>query len=206
MTTLAQAQSILAHDLLGTNEVARRLGIRFTAEQKAHLEEIPFPERVLVEAGGAHILIASAPVSLLDLRAGPAGHLLYPNRNAWYEKLKFAGERADVRWYLMRKGIIPGSLDKTFDEQRAAAPGYEVPSACELVLGVLVYYLATGVRLLDAGLLARCRDRVQQYGSVVDGGVNVGKFEDRGLSIETLWLNYRLHYLGVAGSRKLPSS
>src|SRR2546425_11313262 len=97
MTTLAQAQSILAHDLLGTDEVARRLGIRFTAEQKAHLEEIPFPERVLVEAGGTHILIASAPVSLLDLRAGPAGHLLYPNRNAWYEKLKFAGERADVR-------------------------------------------------------------------------------------------------------------
>jgi hypothetical protein len=206
MTSPVRARAILEHDFLGTDDVARRLGLRFDAAQAAQLAEIPFSETVLAASRGTHMLFAGAPVSLLDLRAGPAGGLLYPARDAWYEKMPFAAERVGVRWHLMCKGIFPGSGDKTFDEQRALAAGYEVPRACELVFGLLVYFLARGVRLLDRGALARCRDRVARYGGVADGNVNVGRFEERGLSVETLWLNYRLHYLGLAASRKLPGS
>ena len=47
MTTAARARAILERDVLGTDEVARRLGIRFTADQSARLGEVPFSETVL---------------------------------------------------------------------------------------------------------------------------------------------------------------
>ncbi len=204
MTTPVRAHEILKQDFLGADEVGRLLGIRFPAADLARLGVVPFPQPVLEEARGTHVLVAGAPLSLLDLRAGPAGRLL--DGNAWYAKMRFAGEKTGARWHLMRKGIVPGSCDKTWDEQQALAAGYEVPRACELVLAVAAYYLARGVRLLDGGVLARCRDRVEQYGNVVDGGVNVGRFEDRGLAVEALWLNYRLHHLGVAATRTPPAA
>jgi hypothetical protein len=199
----ARARALLGASFVDSDAVARRFGYRWSAADRDRLGELGLDEALLEACRETHILFPLPRLSLVDLRGGPAANLLGGRRPAWYETMPFAREQPEPRWCLLRRGIVPGSAYKTYAEQQALLRDEEVPRACEVVLGTLAFYLETGGRLFDRGVLARCRDRVERYGNVRDGGVNVGRFERGGLSIETLWLDYRLHHLGVAGARRL---
>ena len=204
-TTAERARALLGRSFIDADAIARCFGYRWSAADRDDLRQVALGESVLDACRETHILFPQPPLSLVDLRGGPAASLLGGGRRAWYEAMLFAREKSEPRWCLLRRGIVPGSAYRTYAEQQALLQDEEVPRACEVVLGTLAFYLETGVRLFDHGVLARCRDTVERYGNVQDGGVNVGRFEREGLSVETLWLDYRLHHLGVAATRKLPA-
>jgi len=120
--------------------------------------------------------------------------------------MPFALEKVEPRWHLIRAGIVPESTDKTFEEQQRLLREEEVPRACEVVYMAVLYYLARGTRLFDQGVYVRCRDVVSKYGNINNGGVMVGNFEPSGLDIGCIWFDYRLFFVGVAASRKIPVS
>ena len=106
-------------------------------------------------------------------------------------------------WYLIRSRIVPGSGDKTWQEQRDMLAEEEVPRACQLVYATLLYFLVRRIRLFNRGEFARCTDTIPRYGNLVNAGVMTGTFERDGLRLGGLWWNYRLHYVGVASMQEL---
>ncbi len=194
----------MGRNFLGVKAVTQHFGVRFLPDQVEGLAEVPFSEETLQECEGTHILFPGYPLSILEMRRRLQPGLIRPEKDPWYAQMSFAtGEAVELRWYLMRAGLVPGSADRTFDEQRQLLADEGVPRACEVVYMTVLHYLVKGIRLFNRGEFARCIDTVERYGNLVNGGVMVGTFDSEGLRISCLWLNYRLYYLGVASSRKL---
>ena len=118
--------------------------------------------------------------------------------DAWYFNEKFATkEFLKLRWYLLLKDIVPGSENKTFDEQKAMLPKeYEVPSAVAETAKDIFIHKKTGI-YVNPNRYARTAD----LGS---GGtrVSVGRCGAGGVGVAYGWGDRRSGSLGVAASRK----
>lgn len=202
-TNPQRARQIMGDNFLGIGAARRHFAVDYRPEQRDQLRTIPFSEEVLAHRRKTHLLVAGYPLSIHHLRA-ELPKLLHDAERPWYAGQPFADEQVSLRWYLIRCGIVPGSADKTWQEQREMLAREEVPRACESVYATLLYFLASGIRLWDRGEFARCRDTIQRYGNLANAGVMVGTFEKDGLRLGGLWWNYRLHYVGVASMQKLP--
>ncbi len=72
-----------------------------------------------------------------------------PNRS-WWTPEKFASEIGQVRKLALRTSLVPGSLNKTWEEQKALiGENEQVPSARDMVDGMVQYYRETGKRIFD---------------------------------------------------------
>ena len=201
-TSPQRAQQIMGANFLGTEAVRRHFAVDFRPEQDGQLRDIPFSEQTLTHRRKTHLLVAGYPLSIHDLRAR-APKLLHDAEQPWYAGQPFAESQVSLRWYLIRRGIVPGSATSTWQEQREMLAREEVPRACELVYATLLYFLVRGIRLFDRGEFARSHDTIQRYGNLVNAGVMAGTFEKDGLRLGGLWWDYRLHYVGVASMQSV---
>ncbi len=108
----------------------------------------------------------------------------YSYEDSWYAKQKFATKTTlALRWYLLLKDIVPGSENKTFDEQQAMlSDEYEVPSAVAEIAKDLFVFEKTGNHV-NANRYARTADLDSGGNRVLAGlcavkGVNVDFWND----------------------------
>ncbi|MFH1694685.1 MAG: hypothetical protein ABH880_02955 [Patescibacteria group bacterium] len=190
------ARLIMGTNFLGIEEASRHFGVSFTQKQTRELAEIPFTEAELEAVKETHVLVACYPMSILEIREA-APKLFYQSQYVWYDSDDFADEKAKLGWLLVRKDIVPGSTDKTWDEQQAMlAENEETPRAVELIYSLILYALATGERLMP-NVYARTT-------TVHSGGyhVYVGGFGAFGLRVGSTWDDDRWDGLGVSSARK----
>jgi hypothetical protein len=122
----------------------------------------------------------------------------YSYEDSWYAKQKFATKTTlALRWYLLLKDIVPGSENKTFDEQQAMLPKeYEVPSAVAEIAKDLFVFQKTG-KHVNPNRYARTAD----FDS--DGNrVGAGLCDASGVVVSDDWDARRGGGLGVGASRK----
>ncbi len=109
------------------------------------------------------------------------------------------------QWALMTKEVLPGSRNKSYDEQQKIVAdlaeksliSYEVPETLEAAACILSQYFGSKIRLFsdNPGTYTRCKEKVQGYQVVVGG------FAPAGLSVHNHFF-YDCDPLGVAALRK----
>lgn len=199
-TSQRRACEIMGKNFLGVEEVMTHFGVRPTPAQLRQLAAISFPESVLLACKDTHLLVAGFPMTILDVRtkAPKDPKTFYSYDDARYNTQKFATkEGVEVRWHLIRKTPVANSTSQTFaDQQVLLAQEDEVPKACVVVYGVVLYYLVTRERLFS-GVYVRCID----VGSDGDR-VGVGLFDSDGLHVNDYSDDYCVGNVGVASARK----
>ncbi|MFA6006546.1 MAG: hypothetical protein WC764_02355 [Candidatus Paceibacterota bacterium] len=194
-----KAREIMGQNMFGVEEAVKHFGVKPTKKQLAKLADIPFSPEVLTSVKDTHILVATFPLSITDVRAKMAGRTGQPvfYGQDWYNTEKFATTKCELGWHLVRKTAVPDSTSKSWDEQQALlAKDDETPTARVLVYTVVGHYLATRVRLFP-GIWVRCSD-------VGSGGrrVAVGFFGEGGLRVNDGVGGCRYSDLAVSSSRK----
>ncbi len=188
---------IIGIPMFGVQESIQCFGVEPTNAQLDTLSVIPFSKQELREAKDTHILVATLPLSILDIRGKVDQSLFYHTSNPWYGNEKFAKDKGQAGWHLVRKTIVPNSTNKTYPEQQALlAENEETSSACVMVYAIIGHYLATGERLLG-NIRARCSE-LDSPGIRVD----VGNFVSFGLLVGRYWDDGRSVALGMASSWK----
>jgi hypothetical protein len=121
----------------------------------------------------------------------------------WHAGQPYADEvTMELRWYLLLKSIVPGSTDKTSEQQVAMLPEeYEVPSTIAEVTKDILVFRKTNVRP-NPVQWAACKERTIKTSKIDKGLVScVGYFSEYGLHVDC-W-NGTSHYaVGVGASRK----
>ena len=215
------AQQLLGTNFFGVEEWQDAYGVTFTKTQLAKVSEFPWGEATLTapcpfhpgkKVKDTHFAFLGVehldeerkkPLTIrqwqeLHPKSGQPRLYSYPP-DCWYEKEGFATTpTCQLRWYLCLKEIVPGSENKTFDEQQRMLPvEYEVPSAVEEVTKHVLCFKKTGT-CLTPSRYGRVRD-VDSHGD----RVSVGCFASRGLIVNNSVDGYPSYDLGLASARKL---
>lgn len=116
----------------------------------------------------------------------------------WYFSEKFAKETLKFQWYLLLRDIVPGSENRTFNEQKRMLPvEYSVPPAVAEVAKDQFLY-----RKLGICVNSKCYARTASRDSV-DLGVAVGACDTEGCVVTRFTSDYRNEMLGIAAARRL---
>jgi hypothetical protein len=196
------AREILGDDFLAPEEIATARSLTYSEEQVVKLDRT-LPDREILEwlKRNDYMLVAGSPgeMSLLDVRELNRSYF-YSKQDGWYAKRgeEFArNEKVTCRWYMVRKGIVPDSTNKTWSEQQHLLSGLETaPMAVELTWALISYKAVRDVFLLST-LYARTSS-VDSCGN----HVCVGYFGEDGLNVLS-WFDDAWHSrIGVASARK----
>ena len=118
--------------------------------------------------------------------------------DSWYSKQGFATTvKLKFRWYLLLKDIIPGSENKTFDDQKKMLPtAYEVPTAVEETAKDFLIFKKTGTYANS--------NRYGRTSTLVSDGnrVRVGRCDASGFHVGDVWDDSRSGNVGLSASRK----
>ena len=195
-TLQKHAREIMDHNMFGIEEAIRYFGVNPSKEQLAALAEVPFSQEVLQSCQDTHVLVAVFPLSILDIRGKVERQLFYGHEDAWYNKEKFAKDRGEIGWQLVRKTPVENSTSKTWNDQQVLlGETEETPPARTMVYTIIGHYLATNERLFQ-NIYVRTSS-LDSDGSCVAVGVFVGA----GLGIGYCW-DDRRRGLGLAASLK----
>lgn len=198
-----EAVEVLGDDLLIPEEIMEdREGIVYTADQLTEFENsLPSKEELVWLRDNGFILVPGPhkPLSCLDIRTLNPQYF-YSKTGGWYaeDQQKFSREeKVTTKWLKLRKGPVPNSTRKNWDEQMALVSGVEyVPNDAEVEWGVTTFKAVRDIYLLQ-GIYVRTSSRVS------DGyRVYVGCFGQGGLSVGNCWDVDRDDGLGVASARK----
>ena len=193
-TSLERAFEIMGPSAHVFSAVERCFGVLYTTEQRrSFYPTVPFTEDTLRECWATHLLFPGFPLSLAEMRQKHP--TLFHPLITWRDAEPFArDERVGLRWYLMRKEPVPGSLRHTRQEHLAMlAPNEEVPRACEVAYMVLL-----SRRLLLRDFSVRCYDRGHSGYHVFLGEAGYG-----GLHVRRYWFDpHCVGHLGLASMRK----
>jgi len=109
----------------------------------------------------------------------------------------------EAHWILMTKDVIPGSRNKTYDEQKQLVKEkregvYELPSAIEAAASILMHYFKTNEHLYGQHpwTYTRCQETVIEN----QWPVAIGGFSPGGLDVHYYWSDY--DFYGVAAAWK----
>jgi hypothetical protein len=189
------AATIMGEEFHDADALRRHFGVRLYARDHPFLHRVPFSRQALEACQGTHVLFVGGGVSIMDIRRAVPDAFYF--QKAWYEEEEFANRPVKTGWYLMRKDAVAGSTSKLWPEQHATMPDDEyTPTACELVLGVILHYLETRERLLSA-LYVRTDD-LDSAGR----RVSIGRFASQGLRVLSRGESLRDYYFGLAGALK----
>jgi len=164
-TSQDRARKILGPNFLGIEEATTHFDAAVELRWHADLASVPFSESTLEECRATHLLVAGSPMTVLDVRANTTraskAFDSFAYGEIWFNTERFAtSEKVNVGWYLLRKEVVPGSVERSFRQQCAMlAAKEEVPRACELVYAMVLHFLAHGQGgqlFLDCA--ARCAD------------------------------------------------
>jgi hypothetical protein len=194
-----------AAEIMGTNfhgpEAAyRHLGAQFLPEYHEAAAAMPFSPEVLEECKDTHLLVWLAPLALMAIWDRQT-ELFYSKSDPWYGRRPERPWSTKVKimagWWLVRKSVVPGSLNKTWDEQQALLdPVEETPPSSAVAQAADLHFLETGERILPD-----CYVRTSDVDS--DGRrVRLGGFDGDGLHVYSYWDDDRRSLLGLASSRK----
>jgi hypothetical protein len=139
----------------------------------------------------------------LQLHPATGQPKFYFNSNPWHKDQPHTDiATMQSRWYLLLKDIVPGSTDKTPEEQVAMLPPeYEVPTTIAEVTKDIVVFRKTNERP-NPSRWAACTERTVKTDKASTGYVScVGLFDEYGLPVDS-WSGYRYYYVGVGASRK----
>lgn len=193
-TTPKEAGAIMGPAFHGPDALKRHFGAWLEERDKGKLELVPFAAELLEQCKRTHILVAGAHVSIMGMRAA-APSAFYFNK-AWYADEEFANEVIKTSWYLVRRDAVAGSTSKLWTEQQNSMPGEEyTPKACAVVLAVILHYLETKERLMQAVYV-----RTDDVDSC-DRRVSLGRFGEHGLRIQSRGESVRDYHVGAAGAR-----
>ncbi len=171
----------------------QKCGIFTTSKQVKTIGNFSLPDKILKSpcpfykgkiVGDTHFLFAGLDtITIMELRKfnpkekKPCFHSYVPL--TWFKLQKFATKTTlALRWYLSLIGVIPGSENKTFAEQKAMLPpGYKVPTAVEQCAIDILLYKKIGVYAnLNSYANTASFDennRIIRVGYCVSGGVVV---------------------------------
>ncbi|GBD27357.1 hypothetical protein HRbin30_02704 [bacterium HR30] len=217
-----QAEGLFGKNFFGPADVERS----FRGPVQQPLPPIPFPSDILREAaaegfflvfrdpavGGAPFVLERAVHSFPDLfDSRYLQKVGYQLKDEWGILLEPLARTETPRkgWALVRKQPLPGSANRTYQEQtkllRQWAQPWEVRGlqvrrrlAVEIVYDCLLVYLSRGERLLE-------REWDWSASTTVDGGfLNVGGFGENGLQIFSYSGAVRHSALGVCPEIRNP--
>lgn len=194
-TTFERACRLLT-PVYSPEDIQNVFGVSYTEKQRAALKDIPFSEAVLKACAGTHMLFPGFPMSLLDVRTAFAD-LFYSKTGGWYANQKFATIQVQPVWHLLCMEPVPGSLGKSWSEQRTLlAPNEEVSSAALVAFATMLHYQSTKHRLFE--------HRFVRTSDVDSDGyrVSVGNFDADGFCVDFRWVGVRDGLLGLSASRK----
>lgn len=148
-TSQKRAREIMGKNFLGIEEATEHFKIKFSDGDIKALAEIPYPENVLLALKNTHVLVAGYPLNVLEIRARAPGifHVYIPD---WYNdrQEKFAREKCPLAWLFIRKGAVPSSAGRAYNDQLALlSPEEENPLTAEVVYMVTLYFLIHKVML-----------------------------------------------------------
>ena len=193
----------LAEDFISPEDIADARGVTYSPQQLKTFEDtLPVCEELVWLHDNGFMLVAGPPkpLSLLGIRELNPEYF-FPKMRGWYysERERFSrDEKATTKWLKLRKGPLPGSTGKSWDEQIALLMDVEyVPNDAEVEWGVTTYKAVRGIYLLS-NLLVRTASR----DAVVRGHVYMGYFAETGLQISGYWDSSRSAPLGIASARK----
>jgi hypothetical protein len=198
-TSQKLAREIMGKDFFGIEEAIKHFGVNATKQQLAYLTEVPFSEEVLKSCKDTHVLVATFPLSILDIRGiakKQSDRTLFYSQD-WYDKQAFAKDKGEVGWQLVRKEPIANSTSKTWSDQQALlSKDEETPTARIVVYTMVGHLLATGERLFEK-IYVRCVDLDSGGGRVF-----VGRFSAKGLYVSIWDGDCRIDNVGVSAARK----
>ena len=111
----------------------------------------------------------------------------------------------------MTKEVIPGSRNKTYDDQKqlfqeSQSNGYELPIAIEAAASILMHYFKTDKYLYgqDPKTFTRCKEIINPQSQWRDGPcpVVIGGFSNWGIDVEASIGRRSAERVGVAAVRK----
>lgn len=197
------ARQILGDDFIVPGEImAVRPGVVYNPKQLLELgNTVPSREVLKWCRDNGFMVVAgpARPTSLLDIRELKRSHF-YIQEGGWLadDTETFArNDKATCRWLVLSKEPVPGSTNKTWNEQRKLLSNLEVtPNVAEQVWGLTTYKVVRDVYLLTS-LYVRT-STVDSHGC----RVGVGDFDEGGLGVHGWDVDDRYDYLGVSSSRK----
>ena len=197
------ARTILGKDFISPEEVAEsRRGVVYTSSQLSWFGD-NLPTREVLEwcRDNGYILVAGPPkaLSLLEIRELNRDYF-YSKESGWYAEVQQKFSRDDRvlgQWVMLRKGPVPNSTSRIWDEQQPLLSGLEiVPNAAEVIWGITTYKAVRNVYLLG-GVYVRTSS-LDAYGY----RVRVGDFDADGLVVIYWDDGRRYGFIGLASARK----
>lgn len=140
---------------------------------------------------------------LIELHPATGQPKFYFNTDPWHVGQPHTDVATmQLRWYLLLKDIVPGSTDKTPEEQMAMLPPeYEVPTTIVETSKDILVFKKTGERPNESRWAA-CTERTVKTDKASAGYVScVGYFGEFGLGVY-FWYGHRSGYFGLGASRK----
>jgi len=140
---------------------------------------------------------------LLELHPATGQPKFYFNTDPWHVGQPHTDVATmQLRWYLLLKEIVPGSTDKTPEEQvTMLPPEYEVPTTIVETTKDILVFKKTGERP-NRSRWAACTERTVKTDKVSAGHVScVGGFDGYGLVVDR-WHGNRSCIVGLGASRK----
>ncbi len=128
-------------------------------------------------------------------------------RNVWFTEQSYAKTKTlRFRWYLMLKGPVPDSLNKTFEEQKTLLPEeYVLPSTIEEFTKAILVFWKTGKFPLSEGQSVACTERTQTTSKTREfDKISCIGFQGGTLTVES-WSGNALDFVGIGASRIQPS-
>jgi hypothetical protein len=198
------ARMILGDDFIAPEDVAEAYGFTYSDEQLVTFADtLPDFETLMWLRINGFMLVAgpNADLNLLGVRALDQSLFYHKSdRDDWFEQEMHTFSRIDMvrggQWLMLRKGDVPNSRSKNWDEQSSlvTSPEY-VPNAAEFTYGVTVYGKVRGVYLLPNFWVRT---------SSVDGDedrVRIGRPGRQSFYVFYDWDHVNASYLGVSSAR-----
>ncbi len=215
------AREILGCNMFGVEDWQAMYGVKFTKKQIRDAGKFPWSEDVLngpcpFNKGklvkDTHFAfmgltgINGSPLTVkkwMELHPATGQPKFCFNADPWHAGQPHTDEATmELRWYLLLKEIVPGSTDKTLEQQVVMLPEeYEVPSTIAEVTKDILVLRKTNVRP-NPSRWAACKERTIKTSKVDKGLVScVGCFGGDGLRVG-FWNGDSRYNVGVGASRK----
>lgn len=198
------ARMILGDDFISPQEVAAAYGFSYSEDQLAHFANtLPDFETLMWLRTNGYMLVAVPAFDQNLLGVHALDRSLFYRKNdgdGWFEDEKHTFSRTDMirgrQWLMLRKGDVPNSRSKNWNEQsKLVASPERVPNVAEVCYGVTVYRKVRGIYLLPNFYVRTSSVDADGY------RVSVGDFDERGLSVDYFWGDDRHDDLGVSSAR-----
>lgn len=196
------ARTILGNDFVAPEEIAVVRKLTYDDDRARHFAEtLPSVEVLQWLRDNGFVLIAGTPNSMSLLEVRNLNVQLFCNKErGWYAEPKEKFSRDDkvtAEWIMLRKGIVPNSTSKIWDEQQGLLAEVEyVPNVVETTWSETTYKEVRNVWLFPyiyvrTSSVGSDGNHVDVGGSV-NGGIDVGHNPD----------DYPYVNLGLASARK----